>query len=207
MKVVFLQDVDGIANGGDVKEVKNGFARNYLIPKNMAAPATRNNLLQVEKFQSQASVNRVKQIDNMKELAEAIDETVVTIEMRAGANEQLYGSVTGTIIADAVSEIIHRNIDRQLVQLDDPIRKLGTFTVPIRVHSDISAKIKVIVHAIGTDPEDLESNDDEEDNVEINGSVVVDSELGEQIGKRSDIYAAEDGAQVEENSASKEDTT
>ena len=206
MKVVFLQDVDGIANGGDVKEVKNGFARNYLIPKNMAAPATRNNLLQVEKFQSQASVNRVKQIDNMKELAEAIDETVVTIEMRAGANEQLYGSVTGTIVADAVSEIIHRNIDRQLVQLDDPIRKLGTFTVPIRVHSDISAKIKVIVHAIGTDPEDLESNDDEED-VEINGSVVVDSELGEQIGKRSDIYAAEDGAQVEENSASKEDTT
>ena len=207
MKVVFLQDVDGIANGGDVKEVKNGFARNYLIPKNMAAPATRNNLLQVEKFQSQASVNRVKQIDNMKELAEAIDETVVTIEMRAGANEQLYGSVTGTTIADAVSGIIHRNIDRQLVQLDDPIRKLGTFTVPIRVHSDISAKIKVIVHAIGTDPEDLESNDDEEDNVEINGSVVVDSELGEQIGKRSDIYAAEDGAQVEENSASKEDTT
>tara|TARA_B100000029_G_C17566578_1_gene955267 strand:+ start:752 stop:1345 length:594 start_codon:yes stop_codon:yes gene_type:complete len=180
MKVVFLQDVNGVANGGDVKEVKNGFARNYLIPKNMAAPATPNNLLQIKKLQTQASNTRIKRLEDLKELAEAIDGTVVKIDMRAGTNEQLYGSVTGTMVADLVSEITGRTIDRQIVQLDSPIRKLGVFPIPIRLHPDISAIVQVIVHETGSDPDLLEISDGQDSDVEIEASIVVDSEAGNE---------------------------
>ena len=199
MKVVFLKDVEGVARGGDVKEVKNGFARNYLIPKNMATPATRNNLLQTKKLQQQSKVTRIKHLEDLRELAEAVDGTVVTIAMRAGANEQLYGSVTGTILADAVSSITDRNIDRQLVQLDNPIRKLGVFFVPIRLHPEVSASVKVIVHETDTDPESLEEND-----VEINGTIVVDSESEEETGEEPAMDEIEDGDKAEENSILKE---
>ena len=205
MKVVFLKDVEGVASGGDVKEVKNGFARNYLIPKNMAAPATRNNLLQTKKLQQQSKVTRIKHLEDLRELAKAVDGTVVTIAMRAGANEQLYGSVTGTIVADAVSSITDRNIDRELVQLDNPIRKLGIFFVPIRLHPEVSAAVKVIIHETGTDPESLELNDDEND-VEINGTIVVDSESEEETGEESDTDEIEYGDKAEENSTLKENT-
>ena len=180
MKVVFLQDVNGVANGGDVKEVKNGFARNYLIPKNMAAPATPNNLLQIKKLQNQASTTRIKRLEDLRELAEAIDGTVVKIDMRAGSNEQLYGSVTGTMVADLVSEITGRTIDRQIVQLDSPIRKLGVFPIPIRLHPDIAANVQVIVHETGSDPDLLEIIDDQDSDVEIEASIVVDSEAGNE---------------------------
>ena len=199
MKVVFLKDVDGVASGGEVKEVKNGFARNYLIPKNMATPATRNNLLQTKKLQQQSKVTRIKHLEDLRELAEAVDGTVVTIAMRAGANEQLYGSVTGTILADAVSSITDRNIDRQLVQLDNPIRKLGIFFVPIRLHPEVSASVKVIVHETDTDPESLEEND-----VEINGTIVVDSESEEETREEPATDEIEDGDKAEENSILKE---
>ena len=182
MKVVFLQDVNGVANGGDDKEVKNGFARNYLIPKNMAAPATPNNLLQIKKLQTQASNTRIKRLEDLKELAEAIDGTVVKIDMRAGTNEQLYGSVTGTMVADLVSEITGRTIDRQIVQLDSPIRKLGVFPIPIRLHPDISSIVQVIFHETGSDPDLLEISDDQDSDVEIEASVVVDSEAGNEEG-------------------------
>jgi ribosomal protein L9 len=75
MRVVFLEDVAGVARGGDVKEVKNGFARNYLIPKSLAVPATHNALQRVEKLSRSAGVNRIKLLDDMKQLAEAIEGT------------------------------------------------------------------------------------------------------------------------------------
>lgn len=154
MRVVFLEDVEGVARGGEVKEVKNGFARNYLIPQNLAAPATHNNLQRIKKLSSQASITRVQRLEDMQELATALEGTQVNIEMRAGVNNRLYGSVTGTMVADAVVEETGREIERRLVQLDDPIREVGEYDVPIRLHSDVSASIKVVVYATGTDPLD-----------------------------------------------------
>ena len=197
MKVVFLQDVDGVADGGDVKEVKNGFARNYLIPKDMAAPATPNNLLQIKKLQNQASTTRIKRLEDLRELAEAVDGTVVNIEMRAGTNEQLYGSVTGTMVADLVSEITGRAIDRQIVQLDTPIRKLGVFPIPIRLHPELSATVQVIVHETGSDPDLLEISDDQDSDVEIEASIVVDSEAGNE--EESSTGETEESGSIEKD--------
>ena len=132
MKVVFLEDVEGVALGGEIKEVKNGFARNYLIPQQLAAPATHNNLQKITKLSRKAETERIQKLDDMKQLSEAIDGTEILIEMRAGSNDRLYGSVTGTMVADALNDITGQSIERRLVQLDNPIRELGSFDVPIR---------------------------------------------------------------------------
>ena len=85
MRVVFLEDVPGVAQGGEVKEVKNGFARNYLIPKSLATPATHNALQRVEKLSRQSDVTRVKRLEDMRELASAIEGAQIEVEMRAGS--------------------------------------------------------------------------------------------------------------------------
>ena len=156
MKVVFLEDVEGVALGGDVKEVKNGFARNYLIPQGLAAPATHNNVQKITKLSQQAESERIQRLDDMKQLSEAIDGTEIIIEMRAGSNDRLYGSVTGTMVADALNEITGQSIERRLVQLDNPIRELGSFDVPIRLHSDVTTIVKVKITADGNIEEDSE---------------------------------------------------
>ena len=166
MRVVFIEDVEGVALGGEIKEVKNGFARNYLIPKNLAAPATHNNLQRIHKLTKDAAISRTYRLDEMKNLAETLDGTEISIEMRAGSNNRLYGSVTGTMVADALAEETGIEIERRLVQLDDPIREVGTYEVPIRLYSDVNALIKVIVYATGTDPFEMVAEEDEESDEE-----------------------------------------
>ena len=142
MRVVFIEDVEGVALGGEVKEVKNGFARNYLIPKNLAAPATHNNLQRIHKLTKDAAVSRAHRLDEMQTLATSLDGSEITIEMRAGANNRLYGSVTGTMVADALSEEKGIPIERRFVQLDDPIREVGTYDVPLRLFADVNESIE-----------------------------------------------------------------
>ena len=99
MRVVFLEDVAGVAQGGEVKEVKNGFARNYLIPKSLAVPATHNALQRVERLARQAEVDRLRRIEDTKALAAELDGVRVDVEMRAGASGRLFGSVTSQIVS------------------------------------------------------------------------------------------------------------
>ena len=158
MRVVFLEDVAGVAQGGEVKEVKNGFARNYLIPKSLAVPATHDALQRVERLAKQAEVDRLRRIEDTKALAAELDGVRVDIEMRAGAGGRLFGSVTSQIVAAELSRITGREIDRRTVEIAEPIRELGTFDVTVRLMSEIEAGIKVLVYAAGTDPSDIEED-------------------------------------------------
>ena len=222
MKVVFLEDVEGVAQGGEVKDVKNGFARNYLLPKNLAAPATHNNLQRIEKLRRQANVDRVEKLEDMKSVAEGINDTEIVMEMRAGANDRLYGSVTGTMIAESVTDKTGISVERRWVQLDNPIRETGEFDVSIRLHSDVSASVRVIVHATGQDPLEEEtadnnqesdqddsgdeisiasSNSVEEDSVAQEADSVIDSGEGESSEISESQETQEESAEVnpEEN--------
>ena len=98
MKVVFLEDVEGVAQGGEVKEVKRGFARNYLIPQRLAMPATRDSLQRIDRLKKQAEERRLRTISDMKQLAEELGGKRVDVPMRAGAGGRLYGSVTNAIV-------------------------------------------------------------------------------------------------------------
>ena len=155
MRVVFLEDVAGVARGGDVKEVKNGFARNYLIPKSLAVPATHNALQRVEKLSRSAGVSRIKLLDDMKQLAEAIEGTQINVEMRAGSAGRLYGSVTNAIIADSLSELTDSEIDRRTIEIPEPIRDLGIYDLVVRLHPEVKSTIKVVVHETGVDPMEM----------------------------------------------------
>ena len=166
MRVVFLEDVAGVAQGGDVKEVKNGFARNYLIPKNLAVPATHNALQRIKRLSREAEQVRVKRLNDMRELAAALNESRVKVEMRAGASGRLYGSVTNAIIADELSKVVDGEIDRRTVLLDEPIRDLGLFDVRLRLHPEVDAEVQVQVYAMGTDPDAAEGEEEDEEAAE-----------------------------------------
>ena len=154
MRVVFLEDVPGVAQGGEVKEVKNGFARNYLIPKSLATPATHNALQRVAKLTRQAEVTRIKRLDDMRELAAEIGGAQIDVEMRAGSSGRLYGSVTAAVIATRLSEMTEKEIDRRTVELDEPLRDLGEYAVTLRLHPDVEAGVSVLVYPTGTTPEE-----------------------------------------------------
>ena len=174
MKVVFLEDVFGIAQGGDVKEVRNGFARNYLIPKKLAVPAMHNALQRVKRLGEQADATRLRTLSDMKALATELDGIQVNVEMRAAASGRLYGSVTSAIVTEELSKLIGRTIDRKAVDVPEPIRELGAFDLGVHLHPEVEAKIKVLVYATGTEP-------------------TVEAEPGESEAGETEAPAAEDG--------------
>ncbi len=201
MRVVFLEDVSGVARGGDVKEVKNGFARNYLIPKNLAVPATHNALQRVERLGREADVTRVKRLEDMRALAAELDGMQVNVEMRAGSGGRLYGSVTNAMIAEGLASLTEREIDRRIVEIEEPIRQLGTFEVNVRLDAEVEAKIKVLVYPIGTDPlaqadaEDADTDHAETDDGEVTETAeVVEEPVAEIEPADSEADEPEDGS-------------
>lgn len=152
VKVVFLQDVPGVAHGGDIKTVKPGFARNYLIPQKLAIPATAEALKRSERLKKQAEVGRLKRLEDMKALAQALDGQQVKVEARAGAAGRLYGSVTTMQVAETLSRMIGREVDKRTVQMADAIRQVGVYPAKVRLHPEIEASVTLIVYPAGTDP-------------------------------------------------------
>ncbi len=203
MRVVFIEDVEGVALGGEVKEVKNGFARNYLIPKNLAAPATHNNLQRIHKLTKDATVSRAHKLDEMKNLAGSLDGSEIAIEMRAGANNRLYGSVTGTMVADALAEKIGIPIERRLVQLDDPIREVGTYEIPLRLFAEVNASIKVTIYATGTDPFEMVANEEKPEEGTSQDNIDQDSDEEENMDTTE---VSDQSSDIEEEELAEEDS-
>lgn len=154
MKVVFLEDVEGVAKGGDVKEVKNGFARNYLIPKSLAVPASHDALQRIEKLTQDAEKTRLKRLADMKALSRELEGVRIDVEMRSGTGGRLYGSVTNAIVASKLSELTGREIDRRTITVPDSVRELGMYSADIRLHTDFQSEIQILVHPLGSDPDE-----------------------------------------------------
>lgn len=152
MRVLFLEDVEGVAQGGEVKDVKMGFARNYLIPKQLATRVTRDALRQVVRLKKEADATRLKMMTDMRALGEELDGTQVNVEMRAGTSGRLYGSVTTAIVAEKLSEKVEREIDRRSISIPDSIREVGSYELRVRLHQEVEAKIALLVYPAGTDP-------------------------------------------------------
>ena len=154
MRVVFLEDVEGVAKGGDVKEVKNGFARNYLIPKSLAVPATHDALQRIEKLGQRAENTRLKRLSDMRALGEELKGARVDVEMRAGSGGRLYGSVTNAIVASRLAELTGKQIGRKSVSVPDSLRELGSYKATVRLHAEVQAEVDILVHPLGTDPDE-----------------------------------------------------
>jgi len=144
MKVVLLKELEGYGNMGDVINVKDGFARNYLIPKGIALPATESNLRHVKSIISQKLRKLQKEKEKALALAKKLEGFMLEIKHPVGEKGKLYGSVTSSEIAKALSERGFE-IDRKKIILSKPIREVGIYTVQIKLHPEVEVQIKVDV--------------------------------------------------------------
>ena len=147
MKVLFLQDVRPTARAGDVKEVKDGFGRNYLIPQGYAVIATDHELRRAASLRQQAEDRRLVEAKEWQEVADGLKEQKVRIEVRTGPTGRLYGSVTNTMIAEKLGEMTNREIDRKGIQIPAPIRAVGDYKIPAKFVDGVSATLVVEVVA------------------------------------------------------------
>ena len=143
MQVIFLQDVPNQAHAGEVKRVRDGYARNYLIPKGMAEVVTPEILKRLHKIKAAGDVLRIQQTQEMEELAQLIDNTNVSVTARVTPTGRYYGAITSVHVADELSATLGREIDRRLVDLTQPIREPGEYEVVLRLSADIQATINV----------------------------------------------------------------
>jgi len=147
LKVLFLQDVRPTARAGDVKEVKDGFGRNYLIPQGYAVIATEHELRRAASLRQQAEDRRLVEAKEWQEVADGLKEQKVRIEVRTGPTGRLYGSVTNTMIAEKLGEMTNREIDRKGIQIPAPIRAIGDYKIPAKFVDGVSATLAVEVVA------------------------------------------------------------
>ena len=144
MEVILRDDIERLGSRGQVVKVADGYARNFLLPKRLAVPATDANRKIVEQ-ERQAHLRReAKQKGEAEDLSKLMSGVTLVIAQKAGENDQLFGSVTSKDVADALAAK-NFTIDRRKVQLDEPIKQLGEFKVPVRLHKDVTAEITVVV--------------------------------------------------------------
>jgi len=150
MKVILTDEIRGLGTRGDVVTVKDGYARNYLIPKNLAREATAGNLKSIEQERKKWALLAQQEKDVAQKAAASVQGVKVTIAKRVGEHGNLFGSVTANDIADA---LVARGIevDKRRIELAHPIKTLGTHDVDVRLHREVSAHIQVEVVPIGTE--------------------------------------------------------
>ena len=143
MEVVFTQDVPNKARAGEVRRVPDGYARNFLLPKGLAEVATPEVMKRIHKITAVGDEVRIRETAVMEELATALNDVTVTITARVTPTGRYYGAITSTHIAMELSEKVKREVDRRVVEIDDPIREPGEYEVTLRLSTEVTALIHV----------------------------------------------------------------
>ena len=144
MEVILREDVEKLGHRGQVVKVAPGYARNFLLPKRLAVAATEANKKIVEQERQAALRREAKETSDATELGKLVETVSITIAQKAGDNDQLFGSVTAKDISESLEKQGYQ-IDRRKIQLADPIKTLGDFKVPVRLHRDVTVEITVHV--------------------------------------------------------------
>jgi large subunit ribosomal protein L9 len=144
VKVILRQDVAGVGSAGETVEVKTGYGRNYLVPRNLAIVASKSNLRSIDEVHKQKDLRERKTRREAEIIKERIEKLSISTEVRVGEEDKLFGSVTSQDVADLLSGegII---VDKRTVMLDSPIKALGVYTVPVKVDKDVTAELKLWV--------------------------------------------------------------
>lgn len=144
MKVILQEDVPHLGQTGEIVKVKDGYARNYLVPRGMAVVADERNMKQLEHNRRIAQARAAKVMAAAKELAEKLSTVAISIRRESGDEGKLFGSVSNRDIAEALAADGFE-VDRRAIQLDEPLRSIGVFTVPVKLHSEVETQVKVYV--------------------------------------------------------------
>jgi len=145
MKVVFLQDVPSVARAGEIKEVADGYGRNFLIPRELALLATSEVINNVEAKLETMARSQAQTEAELVEMANQLDGKEVVLEARSGGKERLYGSITTADIATGLESATGFAVDKRKIEVEESIRQIGSYEVTIRLGKDIAPKIKVTV--------------------------------------------------------------
>jgi large subunit ribosomal protein L9 len=144
-QAILLQDVDKLGRKGDVVNVANGYLRNYLSPRQLAEAATDARVAEVRRAEDLRRRHEAQTEEQARDIAHTLNRTVLTIKERAGVEDRLYGSVTSSDVADAIWKARRIRVDRRKVQLEEPIKTLGSHLVSVTVWGEVKATIKVMV--------------------------------------------------------------
>ena len=203
VQVVFLADVPPKHMAGDVRAVSGGYARNYLIPQGLAAPATADQLKRIAKIKSAAAAKRVRDAADLQGVANLLEGLSVTLKGRSGQGGRLYGSITTMAIASALSEAVGHDIDRRIISLTEPIRDLGTFQVPVRLHMDLIPTVTVVVEDAAGRYFAATAEDEVVDEADASEDEAVDEADAEALADEdADTAESEDAEAVTEAEAS-----
>lgn len=177
MEILLLEDVPKVGNEGEIIEVANGFARNYLIPQGLARRATPGIKKQAEQIRKAAERRRNRERASAEEFAKQIEQVTLTFETKVGETGRLYGSVTSADIADRLAEKLGEDVDRRAIELPESIRQLGTYEIPIRLMSDLVPTFRVEV--VGEGGMTAESIDVEVQKQEALEDMMLEAEEGD----------------------------
>lgn len=145
MKIIFIKDYEGKGKIGEIKEVKDGFARNFLIPYGYALEATEENIRILKEKEKAEELKKKKKIEHAKEMKNFLKEKSITIQVKAGRDEKLFGAITNEIISEEIKKQLNIEIEKHQIILEEPIKKLGIYKVPIKLVEGIDGEIKVWV--------------------------------------------------------------
>ncbi|HZD45509.1 MAG TPA: 50S ribosomal protein L9 [Acidobacteriaceae bacterium] len=148
MEVILKEDVDTLGHRGDVVKVADGYGRNFLLPKKLAIEATAANRNVIEQMKQSAVRRSAKEKADAQQQVAQMEQVELVFTRKVGENEHLFGSVTSSDIAHALEQKGYP-VDRRKVQLDEPLKQLGEFHIPVKLHREVSAHIKVTVSAEG----------------------------------------------------------
>jgi len=144
MEVILREDIDKLGSRGEVVKVAPGYARNFLLPKRLAVEATDSNKKIVEQERQAHLRKEAKLQGEAQDLARMLNGVTVRISQKAGENDQLFGSVTAKDVADGLAAQ-NFTIDRRKIQMDEPIKQLGEYKIPVRLHREVTAEVNVVV--------------------------------------------------------------
>jgi large subunit ribosomal protein L9 len=148
MQIILQEDVEKLGTRGEVVDVAPGYARNYLLPRKLALAATPGNMKRLEKMRHAFAKREAVERGDAEALAGMLANVTLTLSRKAGENEQLFGSVTSADVSEALAAQGY-TVDKRKVQLADPIKLVGEFQVPIKLHRDVVATVKLIVQREG----------------------------------------------------------
>jgi large subunit ribosomal protein L9 len=144
MKVILKQDVESLGKAGETIDVKAGYGRNFLFPRNLAIPATKGNLTAIDEIKSQNELREKKKRADAEKRKDRLEKLSLTSEVLVGEEDRIFGSVTSQNVAELLSKEGY-SIEKKNVLLDEPIKSLGVYTVPVKVEKDIIANVKLWV--------------------------------------------------------------
>ncbi|MEO9322319.1 50S ribosomal protein L9 [Nocardioides sp. C4-1] len=145
MKIILTQEVEGLGSPGDIVEVKDGYGRNYLLPRNVAVRWTRGGQKQVDSIKAARASRSVRDLDHAAQIKAKLEAAPVDVKVRSGANGRLFGTVTITDLADALAEVAGESVDKRTIVVTSPIKALGAHNITVKLHDDVSAAVALNV--------------------------------------------------------------